>query len=186
MTAPQAPHDAQDPYTPHIPRGGRGSQDPHGRCGSQDAQDPHGPGGSGGVLATGMPEEMAELMAQVVGPDGGQFGHREHVHLAFLAVRRYGTGEATVRIGRWIRHIAAYHRAPQKYNATVTRAWTEIVGEHIARDPASTDFDKFAARHPALLDKRLLTRHYSPAVLASAQARTGWAAPDRVPFPWHS
>lgn len=149
-----------------------------------------------------LPGELAELLARVV-PPGGGFRHRQHIHLAYLAVRRHGTGEAVVRIGSWIRQLAAYERAPQKYNATVTRAWTEIVGHHVAADLAGrgsaagapvpagagapgADFEDFAARHPALLDKRLLTRHYSPAVLASAPARTGWVEPDRIPFPGRS
>jgi hypothetical protein len=46
------------------------------------------------------------------------------------------------------------------------------------------DFGAFADHHRALLDKRLLTRFYRPATLASPRARTGWAEPDLVPFPW--
>ena len=155
-----------------------------------------------------LPEELTELLAQIVPPGAragadeagaggagtgaagtGGFGHREHVHLAFLAVRRYGTAEAAERIGRWLRHLTAYAGAPQKYNATVTWAWTEIVGHHLARDQADSgaaamDFDSFAARHPRLLDKRLLRGHYSSSVLASARARTTWVEPDLMPFPW--
>jgi len=128
----------------------------------------------------GLPAEFAELLGEIR-PAGG-FRHREHVHLAFLAVRRYGTAEAAERIGGWLRHLTAYAGAPQKYNATVTRAWTEIVGHHLAGEAG--DFDSFLARHPRLLDKRLLIRHYTPAVLASAQARSSWVEPDLVPFPW--
>jgi hypothetical protein len=130
-----------------------------------------------------VPAELAELLALIV-PPGDAFRHQHHIHLAFLAVQRYGTAEAAEKIGEWIRHLAAYERAPQKYNATVTRAWTELVGEHVAAEPAGTDFGHFVERHPALLDKRLLTRHYSPAVLASAEARTTWVEPDLAPFPW--
>ena len=132
-----------------------------------------------------LPAELAELLAEVLPADGG-FGHRQHVHLAFLAVRRYGTPEAVSRVSAWIRHIAAYERAPQKYNATITRAWTEIVGHHVGADAGAGSFAEFAARHPALLDKRLLRRHYSPARLASAAARTGWAEPDLCPFSWQT
>lgn len=127
-----------------------------------------------------MPAEFAEMLAEIQPVDG--FRHRDHVHLAFLAVRRYGTAEAAERIGGWLRHLTAYAGAPQKYNATVTWAWTEIVGHHLAADAG--DFDAFLARHPRLLDKRLLIQHYSPAVLASAQARSSWVEPDLVPFPW--
>lgn len=132
-----------------------------------------------------LPAELAGLLAEVV-PAGRGFGHRQHVHLAFLVVRRYGTHEAVSKMSTWIRHIAAYQRAPQKYNATMTRAWTEIVGHHVAADGAASNFAEFAARHPALLDKRLLSRHYSSARLASAGARTGWAEPDLQPFSWEN
>jgi hypothetical protein len=130
-----------------------------------------------------LPPALAEAMAQVV-PAGGAFRHRQHIHLAFLAVQRYGTARAAEVVADWIRHIAAYERAPQKFNTTVTRAWTEIVAHHVAAGPPGLDFDSFAQRSPALLDKRLLARHYSARVLASAAARTGWAEPDLAPFPW--
>lgn len=131
----------------------------------------------------GLPPEFAEMLAEIRPADG--FGHRDHVHLAYLTVRRYGTPEAAERIGGWLRYLTAYAGAPQKYNATVTWAWTEIVGHHLADDDSRAgDFDSFVARHPRLLDKRLLIRHYSPAVLASVQARSSWVEPDLVPFPW--
>jgi hypothetical protein len=133
-----------------------------------------------------MPAELAGILEEIVPPAGahGAFRHRQHIHLAFLAVRRYGTARATDKIGAWLRHLTAH--APQKYNATVTRAWTEIVGHHVAADPAVTDFEAFAERNPALLDKRLLTRHYTAAALASPQARAGWVEPDVAPFSWSS
>ena len=69
------------------------------------------------------PADLAEILAEVV-PPGGAFRHRQHIHLAFITCRRHGGAQAAELISRWIRHIAAYERAPQKYNATVTRAWT--------------------------------------------------------------
>ena len=133
--------------------------------------------------ATAAPAELTELLDQVV-PPGGSFGHRQHVNLAFLAVRAYGTSAAVTKIASWLRHITAYERVPQKYNATMTRAWTEIVGQHVQADAADVDFAEFASRYPALLDKRLLSRHYSSALLASAAARRRWVEPDLLPFPW--
>jgi hypothetical protein len=130
-----------------------------------------------------LPAELATALAEIV-PPGGRFGHREHIHLAFLAVRRYGAGRGAEKVSGWIRHLAAYQRAPQKFNATVTRAWTEIVAHHMAAAPPGTDFASFADRYPALLDKRLLARHYTARTLASPVARTGWAEPDLAAFPW--
>ena len=127
--------------------------------------------------------ELAAILTAITGP-GGQFRHRQHVNLAFVAVKRYGMPEATAKICTWIRHIAAYERAPQKYHHTVSRAWVEIVAHHVETDPDGADFDAFAGRHPALLDKRLLGRHYRSATLAAEPARRGWVEPDLLPFPW--
>jgi|SRR5579872_5118556 len=112
-----------------------------------------------------------------------RFGHRQHVHLTWLAVRAYGTVAAVRVVSDGIQGMARYAGAPQKYNATVSRAWVELVGHH-AGDSDATDFDAFADQHPVLLDKRLLVRFYQPATLASTRARTGWIEPDRAPFPW--
>ena len=123
-----------------------------------------------------------ELMDEVMST-ADRFAHRQHVHLTWLAVRRYGTTTAITLVSEGIQGVARYAGAPQKYNATVSRAWVELVGHH-ADHSVATDFDTFADQHPALLDKRLLTRFYRPATLACTEARTGWVAPDLVPFPW--
>lgn len=126
--------------------------------------------------------EFGELMAQVAGPEN-RFGHREHVELTWLAVRRHGTASAIDLISEGIRQTARYAGKPQKYHATVSRAWVELVGHH-ANASAAREFDTFAEQNPALFDKRLLTRFYRSATLAGAAARGGWVEPDLAPFPW--
>ena len=121
---------------------------------------------------------MAEVMAGAT-----RFGHREHVHLTWLAVRRSGVAAAVDVVSDGIQRTARYAGAPQKYHATVSRAWVELVGHH-ALASGEADFAAFADGHPALLDKRLLTRFYRPATLAAPQARNGWVEPDLAPFPW--
>jgi hypothetical protein len=127
--------------------------------------------------------ELEAMLAAVTGADG-EFRHRQHINLAFLAVRRYGMPEATGKVCSWIRHITVYEQAPQKYRHTVSRAWVELVAHHVADDPGCADFEAFARRNPALLDKRLLVRHYRSATLAAGPARHGWVEPDLLPFPW--
>ena len=136
------------------------------------------PGHGGGPAA-----ELAGVLAEVA-PAGARFGHREHIHLAFLAVQRYGPVRAPEVVAGWLREIAARHGAPQKFHATLTRAWAGLVAHHAADCPPGTRFAAFAEHHPALLDKELLSRHYSPGLLASPAARAGWADPDLAPFPW--
>jgi len=154
------PHDSRDPH--HSPG-------PHGLSGLQDP-------------------ELAAVLPGITGP-GGQFRHRQHIKLAYYAVRRYGMPAAIGKICDWIRHLAAYEQAPQKYHYTVSRAWVELVAHHVATDPGWADpgwadFDAFANRNPALLDKRLLSRHYRSSTLAATPARRGWVEPDLLPFPW--
>lgn len=135
--------------------------------------------------APALPAELAAILAEIVPPDG-TFRHREHIHLAYIAILRYGPEGAAGAVAGWIRHLAAYQRAPQKFHATITRAWVEIVAHHMAAGPAGQDFAAFAERHPPLLDKRLLTRHYTSRVLASPTAKAGWVEPDLAPFPWRA
>lgn len=125
-----------------------------------------------------------ELMAEVVAA-AGRFGHREHVHLTWLVVRRYPVPIAIRLVSDGIRRTTRYAGAPQKYHATISRAWVELVGYH-ATGNGDDGFGAFADRYPALLNKRLLVRHYRPATLASRQARTGWVEPDLAPFPWQA
>jgi hypothetical protein len=127
--------------------------------------------------------ELAAILPGITGADG-QFRHRQHVNLAFYAVRRYGMPDAVGAICGWIRQIAAYERAPQKYHHTVSRAWVELVAHHVTADPDCAEFDVFANRNSALLNKRLLSRHYRSSTLAAGPARRGWVEPDLLPFPW--
>jgi hypothetical protein len=120
---------------------------------------------------------MAEVMAHA-----DRFGHRQHIHLTWLAVRRYGIGTATALVSDGIQRTARYAGAPQKYHATVTRAWVTLVGHHVAASN-DDDFAVFADRNPDLFDKRLLARHYRSSTLASVAARSGWVPPDLRPLP---
>ena len=131
---------------------------------------------------TGTPFD--ELMREATA-GAARFGHRQHVHLTWLAVRCYGTATAITLVSEGIRQTARYAGAPRKYHATVSRAWVELVGHHVAHPgPGEADFEGFLAGNPALLDKRLLTRFYRSSTLASEHARSGWVEPDLAPFPW--
>jgi hypothetical protein len=125
---------------------------------------------------------FAVLLAAVMA-NSDRFGHRQHVQLTWLAVRHLGTTEAIRVVSDGIQRTARYEGNPRKYNATVSRAWVELVGFHAIADP-TPDFDEFAERNPALFDKRLLLRFYRSSTLASEPARSGWVAPDAAAFPW--
>jgi hypothetical protein len=134
--------------------------------------------GASAASAGGFDALMSEVMATA-----DRFGHRQHIHLTWLAVRQYGVPAAVTLVSEGIQRTARYAGAPQKYHVTVSRAWVELVGYHAA-EQARADWTAFAAHHPLLLDKRLLTRFYRPATLASPRARSHWVPPDLAPFPW--
>jgi hypothetical protein len=139
---------------------------------------PHHPPGAHADSAPDFEALMAEVVATA-----GRFGHREHIHLTWLAVRQAGVPAAIGLVSDGIQRTTRYAGAPQKYHATVSRAWVELVGHHAAQSGAR-DFTSFAEQNDALLDKRLLTRFYRPATLAAPEARSGWVEPDLTPFPW--
>ena len=112
----------------------------------------------------------------------GRFGHREHLELAWTYLRAYPPGEAERVMAAAIRHLAAEHGAPDKYHATMTHAWVKLVAVHRGDDDQG-DFDAFLDANPGLLDRQLLTRHYSPDALWSEAARSHWTAPDLRALP---
>jgi hypothetical protein len=137
-------------------------------------------------MTTGRPTAAApdfdQLIAEVL-LGTGRFGHREHVHLTWLAVRHFGPARAVGVISDGIQRTARYEGAPQKYNATVSRAWVELIAHHVA-EGAEDEFGRFVSQHTALLDKRLLLRFYRSTTLAGRRARVGWVEPDAHAFPW--
>jgi hypothetical protein len=128
-------------------------------------------------------EPTFETLMARVRATAQRFGHRQHIQLTWLAVRSCGTPRAISLVSEGIQRTARYAGAPQKYHATVSRAWVELVGYHVDAHPCA-DFDAFVEQNSALLDKRLLSRFYRSTTLAAAPAKDGWVEPDLAPFPW--
>ena len=101
--------------------------------------------------------------------DGADFPHESHLQVAWTLARRYGDDEGLNRMRAGLQDIAGRAGRPEVYHETITRAWFELV------EPLD-DLD----HHPELLDRRLLARFYSPAVLESGRKR--WVAPDLRPL----
>jgi hypothetical protein len=112
---------------------------------------------------------------------GGAFRHRDHVRLAWLAVRETDEPVRTVREA--IRGYAAAHGAAAKYHETLTAFWVRLVAHCVAARPGLDDFEEFVAAFPLLLDKAIAERHWSAGALWSAEARAAWREPDLLPMP---
>jgi hypothetical protein len=97
------------------------------------------------------------------------FGHAGHLRLAALNLQTHGIDAAVARTCAGIRAYATHLGAPGKFHWTVTEALVRLM----AAAGGALDGDA----------RVLLARHYSPALLASPAARSGFVAPDRVPLP---
>jgi hypothetical protein len=107
----------------------------------------------------------------------GDFGHREHLELAWNYLRLYSIDEAGEVMSAAIRHVARLHGAEGKYHETLTRAWLHFVALHAQRWE-SDSFETFLERNPDLLDTRLIQHFYSRELILSEHARTALTAPD--------
>jgi hypothetical protein len=112
----------------------------------------------------------------------GDFGHREHLELAWSYLRMYSSDEAATAMVTAIRHVAALHGSEGKYHETITRAWLHLVAVHVQRWDAD-NFKEFLERNPALLDSRLIQHFYSRELILSEPARAAFSAPDLRQLP---
>jgi hypothetical protein len=123
------------------------------------------------------------LAAVSSGHPSGEFGHREHLRLAWLVLEGSESVSAAVgEVSDIIRRIAETQGVPQRYNQTVTCAWVLIV-HHVRANHHVQDFDQLLAAAPWLSDKRLLLRHYRSRTLASTAARISYVPPDLLAIP---
>jgi hypothetical protein len=116
----------------------------------------------------------------------GGFGHREHLELAWSFLRRYPVEVAASSVVSAIRHVAGLHGGLDRYHETRARAWVRLVALHIDSAGAGDSFDAFIAVNRGLLERGLLERHYSPALLRSERARAAWTEPDLRALPAHA
>ena len=110
------------------------------------------------------------------------FDHRDHLRVAFAYARRGGVEHAIQRARDGLRRFTAAHNQAARYHDTLTTAWARIVGHH-ALQARDDDFDAFLAAHPRLLERDLLSAHYSRERLFSAGARAGFVEPDLLALP---
>jgi hypothetical protein len=110
-----------------------------------------------------------------------QFSHRDHVRMAFAYARRDG-GAGAVEGARRIRGLAEAHGDFGKYHETLTVGWARAVG-HYALVCDALPFDAFVAANPQLMNRDLLSAHYSRELLFSPEARAAFVEPDLAPLP---
>ena len=110
--------------------------------------------------------------------DPAAFGHRDHVGVAYEALRQGDFFEATGRVAAGIRTLAERAGAPEKFNATITWAFMSLIAERMLTSDCA-DADDFIRDNPDLSDGSVLARWYSKQRLTSDLARAVALLPDR-------
>jgi hypothetical protein len=113
-----------------------------------------------------------------------EFRHRDHVRLAWLAVRRHGADVAEEVVTAGIRKFARHNGNESLYHDTMTRFWVRLVAHAVSDRPEIADFDAFLGAYPILLDKNTPLRHWSRDLMFGAGARAGWREPDLAALPF--
>lgn len=112
------------------------------------------------------------------------FDHRAHLRLAYVYLAEYDTAPATGYMRDTLLRLLQHHGIGSgKYHETLTRAWILAVRHFMDQTPMADCADDFIDRNPALLDSKIMLRHYSAQLIFSDQARQQFVAPDRAPIP---
>jgi len=112
-----------------------------------------------------------------------EFHHRDHLRLAWLAVRRHGQDVAEEVVSKGIRRFAE-NQGSALYHDTMTRFWVRLVAHAVADRPEIVEFEEFLSAYPLLLKKQLFLRHWSRAAMFTHEARAGWREPDLAGLPF--
>jgi hypothetical protein len=121
----------------------------------------------------------AFLSAQLAAAD---FDHRGHLRAAWLLLQRYPAEVAIERCCSGIAALAARFGAAEKFHRTITEALVRLMAAGGAAALSWPAFEQ--ANAPLFSDARaLLARHYSPALLASSEARQRFLPADLLPLP---
>ena len=112
------------------------------------------------------------------------FDHRGHLRAAWILLQRYPVDHAVEITCEGIARLAAHLGAPQKYHCTLTAALVRLMAAGGAADRA-VSFEQFLAANTAIVHdaRAAIARHYSAELLATAEAKTTFVAPDLVPLP---
>ena len=109
-------------------------------------------------------ETLLRLFEQGAFP-ADQWGHREHVKVAYLLLRRYPLAESTDRMRSALQAFATIHSVPnvleRGYHETITLVWMQLVHFTLCEYGPAESADHFYEQHPELSQSRALRFFYS-------------------------
>jgi hypothetical protein len=128
---------------------------------------------------------LAEFESGALPPQ--QFGHREHVRMAYVFLVTHGPDAAASRLRCALQAYLSHHGIdPAKYHETMTQAWMLAVHHFMQKSPTQPSSEAFISTQPMLLDPQIMLTHYSATTIKSEAARTSFVEPDLDPIPRHA
>lgn len=109
--------------------------------------------------------------------NAAEFGHRQHVQVAFEMLHKYSYIEACTKYSNAISTIATNAGASDKFNVTITFAFLSLIAERI-HGTSWASFEDFLSRNEDLLSRDALGKWYSNEELQSDFARTHFLLPS--------
>ena len=126
-----------------------------------------------------LTDEQLVAMFESTELPGDQFGHTEHVRVAWWYLQHDPLPDALVRFSVALQHFATAHGAAGKYHETITVAWMLIIADRVSAARALS-WAEFASANPDLFARPSpIELLYRPETLASDRARHGFVLPDR-------
>jgi hypothetical protein len=116
-----------------------------------------------------------------------EWTHEAHLRVGLWHLLRYTPEEATDRLRNGIRRYnvacGVANTDSSGYHETITRFYIHVIAKFLASAERSQSVDELAKELIRECgDKGLPLRHWSRALLYSAEARLGWVEPDLRPL----
>jgi len=115
------------------------------------------------------------------------WGHREHIKVAYLYLRRMPLDAAVNRMRDGLKALQAALQVPDAldrgYHETMTQVWMRLVDFTLRQFGPAASADDFFQSHPQLWQAKVLRFFYSPDRLLSANAKAAFIDPDILPLP---
>ena len=120
--------------------------------------------------------------------DRSQWTHAAHLQVGMWYLLQHGEVDALTHLRADISALNEAHGNVNTdhsgYHDTITWAFLRLLAEVRRQQPPSASAEDLAAQAVAVLsDRTVLTRYYSPDVLASPEARRRVMPPDRQALP---
>lgn len=109
--------------------------------------------------------------------DPKSFSHKDHLGVAFEALRQSEFFEASHRVARGLQQVTQKAGVPEKFNATITHAFMSVIAERCAT-AAFEDAQAFIESNADLLESSYVNSLFSKELLATELARTVALRPD--------